>query len=194
MFSPVDAFPMHSPIVSFTGLVIGSGLTLLLDEITSQLGEDQEKLCGFVQLTTYIAPENPNKTPFKGFHPFQVFIIWPIHMKPWSIYYQKMLDGGESPFQPGISFSCTGKVAGFLNHGIMVNPPHLKQDRVFIVVPDSWKFLSNASRPSRLFASPSLTKWVEDPYDRSTFMTPSKQGSSFTSSCLYYPISSFKSN
>jgi hypothetical protein len=28
---------------------------------------------------------NPTMTPFKGFHPFQVFVIFPIHVNPWAI-------------------------------------------------------------------------------------------------------------
>lgn len=189
MFNSLDSFPMHSPIVGFTGLVIGDGHALL-NEASEQLGDDQLKLCGFVQLTTYITPEYPNQTPWKGFHPFQVFVIWPIHMKPWSLYYQKMMDRGNSPFWSGLFFSCTGKVAGFLDHRFMVNPPELEQDRVFIVVPDSWKFHNDANRPTS--TSPSITRQpAVDPYNRSAFMTPSKQRipktvSNFTPYCCLY--------
>lgn len=34
-------------------------------------------------------------------------------------------------------FTCTGKVAGFLEHRIMVHPSNLAQDYAFIVVPDT---------------------------------------------------------
>jgi hypothetical protein len=193
MLNSLDDFPKHSPIVSFTGLVLGDGHTLL-NNAAELLGDKQLKLCGFIQLTTYIAPERPTRTPWRGYHPFQVFIIWPIHLKPWSIYYEKIMDGENSPFRPNIFFTCTGKVAGFLDHGFMFNPPELEQDRVFIVVPDSWKFHNDASKPTSTL--PSTTKQsagpAMDPYDRTAFMTPSKQNlsnpassSKTTPYCLY---------
>lgn len=185
MLSPLDSFPAHPPCVSFTGLVIGPGFTLLDEEHTSHLGDEQRKLCGFVQLSTHISPEMPNKPPFKGYHHFQVFVIWPIHAKPWLLYYKNILNGADSPFQPNIFFSCSGKVAGFLDHGIMLDPPDFKEDRVFIVVPDSWKFHENANRPTRPVTSPLVTKQPGvDPHNRSMFMTPSKQTSSIASNCL----------
>ncbi|PVH91304.1 hypothetical protein DM02DRAFT_705980, partial [Periconia macrospinosa] len=140
----------------------------------------QRKCCGFVQLSTYIAPGNPNKTPFKGFHPFQVFIIFPIHANPWATLCKKMADRRDTPFQPNTLFTCTGKVAGFLNHRIMVHPPQLTQDCVFIVVPDTWHFYDKAALESvSISASPDApaAQSSTDPFtfDRSKFISPSKR-------------------
>ncbi|KAM4056448.1 hypothetical protein HRG_014786 [Hirsutella rhossiliensis] len=66
----------------------------------------------------------PNKVPFKGFHPFQVFVIFPVRANPWAIL-------------------C--KVAGLLRHDVMLYPPGSDRDNVFIVVPDSWTFLDKAA-------------------------------------------------
>ncbi|KAM4061034.1 hypothetical protein HRG_012949 [Hirsutella rhossiliensis] len=84
----------------------------------------QLNCCGFVRLSTYVAPGMPNKLPFKGFHPFQVFVIFPIRANPWAIL---------------------SKVAGLLRHDVMLYPPGSDRDNVFIVVPDSWTFLDKAA-------------------------------------------------
>ena len=139
----IDTFPIISPIVSFTGLVISSGHTLLNDK--AGLEDTQLKCCAFIQLSTYLTPGNPSKTPFKGFHPFQVFVIFPIHLKPWSLLCKKLIDKRETHFQTNTSFFCTGKVAGFLDHRIMIHPPQLPQDKVFIIVPDTWDFFKKAN-------------------------------------------------
>jgi hypothetical protein len=48
--------------------------------VLSPIGHDPHEMldveCG--------TPGNASKTPFRGFHPFQVFIIFPIHANPWS--------------------------------------------------------------------------------------------------------------
>ncbi|KAM4064177.1 hypothetical protein HRG_007180 [Hirsutella rhossiliensis] len=77
-----DAFPAIQPIVSFTGPVIGSGRDLLHGNSAAALDDTQLSCCGFVQLSTFICPGIPGKTPFKGFHPFQLFVIFPIHANP----------------------------------------------------------------------------------------------------------------
>ncbi|KAG6979402.1 hypothetical protein FocnCong_v010454 [Fusarium oxysporum f. sp. conglutinans] len=82
--SAADQFPLSSPIVSFTGPVVGPGHALLRKESVPTLDNVQLKCCGFVQLTTFLAPGNPDKTPFRGFHPFQVFVIFPIRANPWA--------------------------------------------------------------------------------------------------------------
>ncbi|KAH7033920.1 hypothetical protein B0J12DRAFT_679897 [Macrophomina phaseolina] len=176
----VDEFPVMPPIVSFTGPILGSGRTLLHDEAISGLGNTQRKCCGFVQLSTFIAPGNPAKTPFRGFHPFQVFVIFPIHANPWTSLCKRMADKTDTHFQPNTLFSCTGKVAGFLNHRIMVHPPQLAQDCVFIVVPDAWTFCDKAALES-MSVSASVDAPAKrasaDPlaFDRMKFMTPSKR-------------------
>ncbi|KAJ4217442.1 hypothetical protein NW757_014635 [Fusarium falciforme] len=139
--SAVDQFPLSSPIVSFTGNVVGSGHTLLRRESVPTLDDTQLKCCGFVHLTTFLAPGNPNKTPYRGFHPFQVFVIFPIHANPWATLSKKMAERRDTQFQSNVLLTCTGKVAGLLGHHLMVQPPTLEQDYVFIVVPDSWTFL-----------------------------------------------------
>ncbi|KAH7118355.1 hypothetical protein EDB81DRAFT_915368 [Dactylonectria macrodidyma] len=119
--SATDQFPLSSPIVSFTGLIVGPGPALLRKESVPALDDVRLKCCGFVQLTTFLAPGNPDKTPYRGFHPFQVFVIFPIRANPWA--------------------SLCKKMAGLLDHHLMVQPPTLEQDYVFIVVLDSWNFL-----------------------------------------------------
>jgi hypothetical protein len=160
MFDMADTFPTISPIVSFTGLIIGSGHNLLHDDI--MLGNDQQKCCGFIQLSTFITPGTPSKTPFKGFHPFQVFVIFPIYANPWLLLCKRMVEKQETHFQPNTFFSCTGKVAGFLDHHIMVHPPQFTQDHVFIVVPETWKFHDKTGKDS-ITTSPSATTPAKQP-------------------------------
>ncbi|KAJ4076783.1 hypothetical protein NW760_015356 [Fusarium oxysporum] len=139
--SAADQFPLSSPIVSFTGPVVGPGHALLRKESVPTLDNVQLNCCGFVQLTTFHAPGNPDKTPFRGFHPFQVFVIFPIRANPWASLCKKMAERRDTQFQSNVLLTCTGKVAGLLGHHLMVQPPTLEQDYVFIVVPDSWTFL-----------------------------------------------------
>jgi hypothetical protein len=172
----MDTFPIISPIVSFTGLVIGSGHTLLNDK--AGLEDTQLKCCAFIQLSTYLTPGNPSKTPFKGFHPFQVFVIFPIHLKPWSLLCKKLIDKRETHFQTNTSFFCTGKVAGFLDHRIMIHPPQLPQDKVFIIVPDTWDFFKKADRDS-IYTSSSVATPAKQPFTnlsgRAKFVSPSNR-------------------
>jgi hypothetical protein len=114
------------------------------------LDDVQLRCCGFVQLTTYLAPGNPVKTPFRGFHPFQAFVIFPIRANPWASLCKKMAERRDTHFQNNGLLTCTGKVAGLLDHRLMVQPPGLAQDYVFIVVPDSWTFLDKGLSVSRL--------------------------------------------
>jgi hypothetical protein len=174
LFNVADTFPITSPIVSFTGLVIGSGHTLLNDE--AGLEDIQLKCCAFIQLSTYLTLRNPSKTPFKGFHPFQVFVIFPIYLKPWSLLCKKLIDRRETHFQSNTLFFCTGKVAGFLDHRIMVHPPQLTQDKVFIIMLDTWDFFKKAGRDS-ISTSPSVTTLAKQPFtnpsSQAKFMSPS---------------------
>ncbi|KJZ70454.1 hypothetical protein HIM_10156 [Hirsutella minnesotensis 3608] len=52
-------FPSTPPVVSFHGVVAGSGLDLLRRDFLP----DQLRCCGFVRLTTYIAPGLPHYAP-----------------------------------------------------------------------------------------------------------------------------------
>jgi hypothetical protein len=178
MFNISDIFPTMLPIVTFTGLIVGSGLTLLHDDPVNGLSETQRKCCGFVQLSTFITPGNPAKPPFRGSHPFQVFVIFPIHVNPWMARCKKMAERSNTQFQPNITFNCTGRVAGLLNHQIMVHPPQLPQDYVFIIVPDSWSFLERPSRDSLAAPSSATTSTRQSSSDpRSKFMSPAKRKS-----------------
>ncbi|KAF7534595.1 hypothetical protein G7Z17_g13343 [Cylindrodendrum hubeiense] len=138
-------FPTCPPSVSFTGPVAGSGDNLLVKDSLPTFDDRQLRCCGFVQLSTYVAPGKPDQTPFKGFHGFLVFVIFPINANPWTLLCKKMTERADSQFTPGTTFTCTGKVAGLLRHGLMAQPPDLEQDYVFIVVPDTWTF---GPRPS----------------------------------------------
>jgi hypothetical protein len=139
MFDNVDELPLPSPIVTFTGPILGRGTQLLLDnDLVSGINENQRKCCGFIQLSTFITPGNPSKTPFRGFHPFQVFVIFPLHINPCTFLCKKMAERQHTQFRPNALFNCTGKVVGFLNHRLMVTTPSSARDHVFIVVPDTW--------------------------------------------------------
>ncbi|KAH6870901.1 hypothetical protein B0T10DRAFT_593061, partial [Thelonectria olida] len=137
-------FPLVPPTVSFTGPVVGPGHALLHKESVPALDDAQLKCCGFIQLTTFLAPGNPDKTLYRGFHPFHVFVIFPIRANPWGSLCKKMTERRDTQFQSNVLLTCTGKVAGVLDHRLMVQPPALRQDYVFIVVPDSWTFLDMA--------------------------------------------------
>ncbi|KAF6525541.1 hypothetical protein HZS61_011336 [Fusarium oxysporum f. sp. conglutinans] len=148
LFASMDSFPCVPPIVSFAGPVTGPGHALLRQDLLPGLDATQLKCCGFIQLSTYLGPGNPDKPPFRGFHPFQVFVIFPIHTNPWAILCKKMTERRDSQFQPNTQFTCTGKVAGLLDHRVMVQPPGFQRDYVFIVVPDSWTFLDKTTTPT----------------------------------------------
>ncbi|KAJ3453596.1 hypothetical protein MRS44_017843 [Fusarium solani] len=115
-FASMDSFPCVPPVVSFAGTITGPGHSLLRQDLLPGLDPTQLKCCGFIQLSTYLSPGNPDKTQFRGFHPFQVFVIFPIHTNPWAILCKKMAKRRDSQFQPNAQFTCTGKVAGLLDH------------------------------------------------------------------------------
>jgi len=89
-----------------------------------------------------------------------------------------MVERRETQFQRYTLFICTGKVAGFINRRIMVYPPELAQDYVFIVVLDTWTFYDKAELDS-IAALPSATTPTKRPstdiFDKAKFMSPSKQ-------------------
>ncbi|KAH7147006.1 hypothetical protein B0J13DRAFT_421164, partial [Dactylonectria estremocensis] len=90
--SATDQFPLSSPIVSFTDPIVGPGPALLRKESVPALDDVQLKCCGFVQLNTFLAPGNPDKTPYRGSHPFQVFVIFPIRANSWASLCKKMAE------------------------------------------------------------------------------------------------------
>ncbi|XP_044717938.1 uncharacterized protein HRG_08580 [Hirsutella rhossiliensis] len=145
LFASMDSFPRIPPIVSFTGLIVGPGHSLLRQDLLPGLDATQLRCCGFLQLSTYITPGIPDKIPLRGFHPFQVFVIFPIRANPWAILCKKMAERRDSQFHTNISFTCTGKVAGLLDHRVMVHQPSSDRDYIFIVVPDSWTFLDKTA-------------------------------------------------
>ncbi|XP_044723731.1 uncharacterized protein HRG_01627 [Hirsutella rhossiliensis] len=141
--SSVDTFPTIQPIVSFTGPVIGSGRDLLHGNSAAALDDTQLSCCGFVQLSTFICPGIPGKTPFKGFHPskFSSSSPFTLILGPPC---KKMTERRDSQFQSNALFTCTGKIAGLLDHQIMKHAPAFDQDYIFIVVPDTWTFHDKA--------------------------------------------------
>ncbi|KAJ6436455.1 complex I intermediate-associated protein 30 [Purpureocillium lavendulum] len=157
LLASMEDFPCVPPVVSFTGPVAGPGQSLLRQDLLPGLDATQLKCCGFIRLSTYLTPGDPDRTPFKGFHPFQVFVIFPIHANPWAILCKKMAERRDSQFQANIHFTCTGKVAGLLDHRLMVQPPGSDRDYVFIVVPDSWTFLDKATTTAATSALPLAT-------------------------------------
>jgi hypothetical protein len=91
---------------------------------------------------------------------------------------KKMIERLDSQFQPNTLFTCTGKVAGFLNHNVRVQPPLLAEDSVVIVVPSTWNFLDKATlRDSisvALLTSTPPKKPSTQSFNKSKFMSPSK--------------------
>jgi hypothetical protein len=91
-----------------------------------------------------------------------------------------MIEKKESLFQPNTLFSCTGKVAGFLNHNLMVYPPQLTQDYIFMVVPDDWQFWDKKTLDS-ISVSPSKKSTTPDqqpstdPLDLARYMSRPRQ-------------------
>lgn len=173
-----DRFPTISPTVSFLGSIIGSGQTLLRkDSALTNLSEPQLKCCGFVRLSTFIAPGDANRIPRQGFYPFSIFVIFPIHLNPWASLCKKMAERRDTQFQANCLLSCTGRVAGLLDHRLMVQPPAFRrEDYVFIVVPDTWTFLDKSFTPSNPVA-PSATTTPTDcpPPSSSSDSTPFEQ-------------------
>lgn len=174
-----DPFPILAPIVSFMGYIVGNGLDMVQDYSVSGLDDVQRKCCGFVRLSTFVNPPDPMRPPFRGFHPFQVFVIIPIYAPPWSIIASKIKDNPRSFFQKNSLFYCQGKVAGLLDHSLLLNSTNISiDDHILIVTPDTWTFheSSNSAPPptpdSSLKTDPSKkTSWK----DRSHFLTPSKK-------------------
>ncbi|KAH7114893.1 hypothetical protein EDB81DRAFT_734405, partial [Dactylonectria macrodidyma] len=147
----------------FTGKVHPYALEWVLrepDVFTDEDGDGEVYKC-----CTYITPGQPSKSPFKGFHPFQVFILFSIRALPFSLLCKKMADRKDTQFVPGVPFNCVGKIVGLLDHRLMAAaPPVDERDYVFIVVPDSWTFpdkstppvpASNTVSPSKTEPSPS---------------------------------------
>ncbi|RSL82056.1 hypothetical protein CDV31_016969 [Fusarium ambrosium] len=167
----------------FTGKVHPYALEWVLREpdVFSDEGGDGEvyKCC------TYITPGQPSKSPFKGFHPFQVFILFPIHALPFSLLCKKMADRKDTQFVPGVPFNCVGKIVGLLDHSLMVAAPTVdEKDYVFIVVPDSWTFPDKSTPPAPAANTAPPSKTEPGPSQaggfaaaRSMFKSPSKKSS-----------------
>ncbi|XP_044716533.1 uncharacterized protein HRG_10065 [Hirsutella rhossiliensis] len=139
-------FPSTPPVVSFHGVVAGPGLDLLRRDFLPGLGPDQLRCCGF------------------GYHPFEVFVIFPVYVNPWAVLCKKIAEKPNSSFLPGVPFTCTGKVVGLLDHRVMLSPPGSERDYVFIIVPDSWTFVD---RPSAAAAAASASP-LATPFRRQT--------------------------
>ncbi|KAH7109328.1 hypothetical protein EDB81DRAFT_849351 [Dactylonectria macrodidyma] len=130
----------------FTGKVHPYALEWVLrepDVFSDEDGDGEVYKC-----CTYITPGQPSKSPFKGFHPFQVFSLFPIRALPFSLLCKKMADRKDTQFVPGVPFNCVGKIVGLLDHRLMVAAPLAdEKDYVFIVVPDSWTFPDKSTPP-----------------------------------------------
>jgi hypothetical protein len=174
----LDTFPTIPPTVSITGPILGSGQSLLNKDAIPGFDEAQLRCCAFVQLSTYISPGSPDKPPFVGYHPFQVFLIFPIFKQPWMTLCNRMMRRAESSFIANAPFSCTGKIAGLLDHRLMKTPPAREEDYIFIIVPDTWCFpergaatgAAGVATPAKTRPDPSTTSDV-----MAMFMSPSKR-------------------
>jgi hypothetical protein len=167
------------------GQVLGTGQTHLIKDSVPLLDDAQLRCCAFIQCCTYITPGQPSKSPFKGFHPFQVFILFPIHALPFSLLCKKMADRKDTQFVPGVPFHCVGKIVGLLDHSLMVAASAAdEKDYVFIVVPDSWTFPEKSTPPVPASHTVSPSKTEPCPSQpgsfaamRSMFKSPSKKAS-----------------
>ncbi|KAM4065588.1 hypothetical protein HRG_012886 [Hirsutella rhossiliensis] len=121
----------------------------------SCLGPDQLRCCGFVRLTTYITPGLPDRIPFKGYHPFQVFVIFPIYANPWAVLCKKIAERPNSSFLPGVPLPALERSSAF-STTVLCSAPGSERDYVFIVVPDSWNFVDRPSAAASASASPLL--------------------------------------
>jgi hypothetical protein len=138
----LDSYGPLAPTASFTGPILGSGLTLLEPDTITTFDDNQRKCCGFVQLASYINPGKWHQTPMAGTHTFQVFVLFPILVQPWSARCAWMTKKESSIFQSGALFCCpSATVVGRLNHATMKTKPPREQDYVLIVVPNEWFFL-----------------------------------------------------
>ncbi|KAM4067860.1 hypothetical protein HRG_009784 [Hirsutella rhossiliensis] len=146
-------FPSTHPVVSFHGVIAGPGLDLLRGDFLPGLGPDQLRSCGFVRLTTYIAPGLPDRIPFKGYHPFQVFVIFPIYANPWAVLCKKIAERPNSSFLPGVPLPALERSSAF-STTVLCSAPGSERDYVFIVVPDSWNFVDRPSAAASASASP----------------------------------------
>ncbi|KAH7114032.1 hypothetical protein EDB81DRAFT_848626 [Dactylonectria macrodidyma] len=84
----------YSAVFSFTGPVVGPGPALLHKEFVPALDDVQLKCCGFVQLTTFLAPGNPRQNTVQRF--------------------PSLPERRDTQFQSNVLLTCTGKVAGLL--------------------------------------------------------------------------------
>ncbi|KAH6985283.1 hypothetical protein EDB80DRAFT_756774 [Ilyonectria destructans] len=133
-----EGFPLIQPVISLTGQVLGTGQTHLIKDSIPLLDDAQLRYCAFIQCCTYITPGQPSKSPFKGFHPFQVFILFPIRALPFSLLCKKIADRKDTQFIPDIPFNCIGKIVSLLDHSLIVAAPTVnKKDYIFIIVPNS---------------------------------------------------------
>ncbi|KJZ69675.1 hypothetical protein HIM_10922 [Hirsutella minnesotensis 3608] len=118
----VDAFPTMQPIVSFTGPVVPPIPV-------------QRRHYGDARL-----PRGPPVLPTDPLQqPLQLRVAGVAHLLV------QHDDRRELPPQcPNALLTCTGKIAGLLDHQIMTHAPAFEQDYIFIVVPDTWYFHDRA--------------------------------------------------
>jgi len=104
---------------------------------------------------TYIFPGKDHRTPSQGNYSFQVLVMFPIREPPWNYRGDWMVQKQGSVFKPGASIYCAGKIIGLLNHDVMEKKPANPQDLVFIIKPETFKFLSSfAAGESAMTESP----------------------------------------
>ena len=69
-------------------------------------------------------------------------------------------------------------MAGFLDYRIMIHPPQLPQDKVFIIVLDTWDFFKKADRDS-IYTSSSVATPAKQPFTNlsgwAKFVSPSNR-------------------
>ncbi|KAH7113447.1 hypothetical protein EDB81DRAFT_922145 [Dactylonectria macrodidyma] len=156
-----EGFPLIQPVVSLTGQVLGTGQTHLIKDSVPMLDDAQLRCCAFIQCCTYITPGQLSKSPFKGFHPFQVFILFPIRALPFSLLCKKMADRKDTQFVP----------VGLLDHRLMATAPPV-DEKDYSTPPAP---AANTVSPSKTEPGPSQAGGFAAA--RSMFKSPSKKSS-----------------
>lgn len=105
--------------------------------------EGQEKACCFVKLGTYIMPEKDTLPPFKGIHPFHVFVFFPLLQQPWASMCAWMKKpSANGPFTSRTWLSVSGLIVGILNRNLLQEGPDNGDDcPILIITPDTFEII-----------------------------------------------------
>ena len=140
-----EAFPSMPSRASFSGPI--DVTTYRLKDELPWLQNGQAKACCFVRLAGYLQPANEDMPPYKGQHPFHIFILFPLNQQPWqSICKWMMTATGRGPFTPKSWLCGTGPVVGILNRKAIEGFPESDTDTtILVVIPETWEFVTRTT-------------------------------------------------